>query len=302
MVGVSPRLAKRCAAVLPRSLRRPSLMCGSSVLAAPIHTWMRPGSRSATAGAAPLYGTWFIFVPVSNCSIAAPRCCGLPLPEEPWFSSPGRDFAYETRSLTEDTGSDGCTTSRNWMRASWVMGARSVSGSNGGLPRCGFTANTLSGARSHVWPSGALLATMSEPMFWLPPGRFSTTTGCGHTPCRPAAIARAIVSGEPPGVSGTMILTGRSGKLWDSASVEKSATNPASSHLVITPPARDFAAHSLPTRECGIRWSFTGGAPAHVDPRGAGETFRRRDAVPLADPGAVRVERRVHALAAEREA
>src|SRR6185369_16643094 len=54
MVGVSGRLAKRCGAVLPRSFSFPSLICGSSVLAAPIHTWMRPGSRSATAGAAPL--------------------------------------------------------------------------------------------------------------------------------------------------------------------------------------------------------------------------------------------------------
>src|SRR5436853_6182065 len=49
-------------------------------------------------------------------------------------------------------------------------------------------------------------------MFWLPPGRFSTTTGCGQTLCSPAAIERAMVSGEPPGVSGTMIRIGRSGK------------------------------------------------------------------------------------------
>src|SRR3989449_5032485 len=49
-------------------------------------------------------------------------------------------------------------------------------------------------------------------MFWLPPGRFSTTTGCGQTFCSPAAIERAMVSGEPPGVSGTMIRIGRSGK------------------------------------------------------------------------------------------
>jgi hypothetical protein len=68
-------------------------MCGSSVFAAPIHTWMRPGKRSVTAGAAPLYGTWFSFVPVSCWNMTAPRCCGLPVPEEPWFSSPGRAFA-----------------------------------------------------------------------------------------------------------------------------------------------------------------------------------------------------------------
>src|SRR5467141_984253 len=49
-------------------------------------------------------------------------------------------------------------------------------------------------------------------MFWLPPGRFSTTTGCGQTFCSPAAIERAMVSGDPPGVSGTTIRIGRSGK------------------------------------------------------------------------------------------
>src|SRR3989441_889592 len=49
-------------------------------------------------------------------------------------------------------------------------------------------------------------------MFWLPPGRFSTTTGWDQMFCRPCATARAMVSGEPPGVSGTMIRIGRSGK------------------------------------------------------------------------------------------
>src|SRR2546425_360812 len=98
------------------------------------------------------------------------------------------------------------------MRATSVTGAKSVSGSKGVLPRCGLTENTLSGARSQVWPSGALFATRSAPMFWLPPGRFSTTTGWDQMFCRPCATARAMVSGEPPGVSGTMIRIGRSGK------------------------------------------------------------------------------------------
>ena len=45
------------------------------------------------------------------------------------------------------------------MRATSVTGARSASGSNGCLPMCGLTENTLSGASSQVWPSGALFAT-----------------------------------------------------------------------------------------------------------------------------------------------
>src|SRR2546422_3706075 len=73
MVGTSPRFGKRAGAVLPRSRSLPSLICGRRVFAAPIHTWMRPGSRSATAGAAPLYGTWFIVVPVSIWNSVAPR-------------------------------------------------------------------------------------------------------------------------------------------------------------------------------------------------------------------------------------
>ena len=53
-------------------------------------------------------------------------------------------------SFTEFTGTVGGTTRRKAMRATWVTGIRSLKGSNGCLERCGFTANTLSGAMSHV--------------------------------------------------------------------------------------------------------------------------------------------------------
>src|SRR5688572_14273176 len=174
--------------------------------------------------------------------MVAPRCCGLPFPDEPKFNSPGLALASATSSCTDFAGTSGFTTSRNWMRATCVTGSRSVSGSNGCLPRCGLTENTLSGASNQVCPSGGLFATRSEPMFWLPPVRFSTTTGCGQTPCRFWASARAMVSGEPPGVSGTMILTGRSGKPCAAANAEKIAISPVSSHLPIEiSPAVDFA-------------------------------------------------------------
>src|SRR3954462_15178293 len=58
-------------------------------------------------------------------------------------------------------------------------------------------------------------------MFWLPPVRFSTTTGWLHTEPKPCAMLRAMVSGEPPGVSGTMIFTGRSGNPWARPTDEK---------------------------------------------------------------------------------
>src|SRR6185295_4102075 len=78
-------------------------------------------------------------------------------------------------------------------------------------------------------------------MFWLPPVRFSTTTGWVQTPDSPWAMARAIVSGEPPGVSGTMILTGRSGKPCAAANAENSAARAASSHRFMLSSMLDFA-------------------------------------------------------------
>src|SRR5687768_12717213 len=74
-------------------------------------------------------------------------------------------------------------------------------------------------------------------MFWLPPVRFSTTAGWLQAPCRPWAMARAMVSGEPPGVSGTMILTGRSGNACASASELNRIRNPDTSQRVIVPSA-----------------------------------------------------------------
>src|ERR1700752_2466239 len=72
-------------------------------------------------------------------------------------------------------------------------------------------------------------------MFWLPPGRFSTTTGCGQTLCSPAAIERAMVSGEPPGVSGTMIRIARSGKPCAQARQDQN-NNPSNNPLRMTLP------------------------------------------------------------------
>src|SRR4051812_5013892 len=124
------------------------------------------------------------------------------------------------------------------MRATRVTGVKSASGSKGSLPRCGLTEKTLSGARSQVWPSGGLFATRSEPMFWLPPGRFSTTTGWLQTPWSPCDRIRASVSGEPPGVNGTTMRTGRSGKLC-AAAIESCASrkNNVSHRAATVPPS-----------------------------------------------------------------
>src|SRR3982751_2183387 len=72
-------------------------------------------------------------------------------------------------------------------------------------------------------------------MFWLPPVRFSTTTGCFHVSWRFCASVRAMVSGEPPGGSGTMIFTGRSGKVCAIAADANTAASRASQRFTFPP-------------------------------------------------------------------
>src|SRR5262245_38757490 len=65
-----------------------------------------------------------------------------------------------------------------------------------------------------------------------------------------------MVSGDPPGVSGTMIRTGRSGKAWACPGDESRTSTAARSHRVM---GRDseFCAASLPIEAAGIRCPFT---------------------------------------------
>ena len=137
------------------------------------------------------------------------------------------------------------------MRATSMTGRRSVSGSKVvAFAMYGLVTKTLSGASNQVYPSGELLATASEPMFWLPPVRFSTTTGCFHVSCRCDARVRAIVSGEPPGGSGTTIRSGRSG-YWAAAQHDASASAAPISQRFTFPPV------------CGRR-QFTYSAARHT--------------------------------------
>src|SRR5712691_7545522 len=68
-------------------------------------------------------------------------------------------------------------------------------------------------------------------MFWLPPVRFSTTSGWDQTACNPCDSTRAMVSGEPPGGSGTMMRIGRSGKVCAPANEQIRARQPAHSNF-----------------------------------------------------------------------
>ena len=63
-----------------------------------------------------------------------------------------------------------------------------------------------------VKPSGAALATISEPITPLAPARFSTTTGCPSRTLNRWMIRRAITSTAEPAGSGTIMRSGRSGQ------------------------------------------------------------------------------------------
>ena len=62
-----------------------------------------------------------------------------------------------------------------------------------------------------VWPSGAARATESAPITPPPPGRFSITNGLPSRCSRRWPKSRAKNSVLPPGVNGTMKVTGCAG-------------------------------------------------------------------------------------------
>src|SRR5215210_4769931 len=117
-------------------------------------------------------------------------------------------------------------------------------------------------------------------MFWLPPVRFSTTTGCFQVSCRFAASVRAIVSGEPPGGSGTMIFNARSGNPWAKVTEETSAAAAATIQRFTFPPRllqRAVYLRNGPEYDGLSQRRST----HHADPRGARAAARRRVVVPV---------------------
>ena len=69
-----------------------------------------PPSRSASAGAAPLYGTCVASTCAARLNISPAMCGELPVPAEPYDSLPGLAFMYATNSFTSFAGTDGCVT------------------------------------------------------------------------------------------------------------------------------------------------------------------------------------------------
>ena len=78
-------------------------------------------------------------------------------------------------------------------------GVKSRTGSKGMVrKRLTLTACVLTPPITSVYPSGAALATYSQPMLPLAPGLFSTTTGWFIALARPVATRRANASAYPP--------------------------------------------------------------------------------------------------------
>ena len=94
-----------------------------------------------------------------------------------------------------------------------VTPRRSFDGSKGNLLYTdAVIASAPTSHSNRVWPSGADLATWSAPGLPLAPGLFSTMTVCFRASGRGWLMTRAMMSDEPPGGYGTMILIGLLGQ------------------------------------------------------------------------------------------
>src|SRR5216117_2031432 len=150
---------------------------------------------------------------------------------------PGFRFASATSSATEPTPSDGCAASSTGWRESCVTGRKSRRGSKPRLEyRCGAVV-IPSVPTSIVYPSGALLATYSMPIWPAAPVRFSTMPAWPKTCLSRSATGRVAMSVEPPAGKGTIHRIGFDGHGCASArlvaSDRKSATKTRRSNVWI---------------------------------------------------------------------
>ena len=165
--------------------------------------------------------------PVIILKSSPAMCPGEPVPDEPCVSWPGRARASAISSLTELTGSEGCTTSTFGITATCVIGAKSVSGLYGRfLYRLALIVRPFA-AISMVYPSPSAFAVASAAMLPLAPARLSTTTGCCSASVSFCATTRAMMSVEPPAANPTMKRSGRLGKGAVCAKAVCAATQPA---------------------------------------------------------------------------
>jgi hypothetical protein len=104
-------------------------MCGSdeAIWSKITSTW--PPIRSESAGPLPLYGTWIIFVPVTDWKNSPARWLEVPVPAEAMVTLPGRALTSAMNSFTERAGIAWCTVSTSGTTDTSEVGARSFIGS-----------------------------------------------------------------------------------------------------------------------------------------------------------------------------
>ena len=78
---------------------------------------------------APLYGTWFIVMPLRLLKISAIRWCGEPTPALAQVSLPGLAFAWAISSGIVFTGTDGCATNTKGSTPRKASGTKDLIGS-----------------------------------------------------------------------------------------------------------------------------------------------------------------------------
>ena len=104
-------------------------------------------------------------------------------------------------------------------------------------------------------------------MFWLPPGRFSTTTGCGQTPCRPCGDGARDGVGRAAGRERHDDPTGPLGKALRCSKCREQREEPSQQPSPLEFPPRRFAPPSLPIRTARRYDGLSqGGAPLMLTP------------------------------------
>src|SRR5262245_66451708 len=115
----------------------------------------------------------------------------------------------------------------------------------------------LLATRASVWPSGAALATWSEPSMPAAPPLLSMFTGWLHAAVNLAPIRRAAKSIAPPGVAGTTIVSGLLGKFCAKARGTIAQANGAAiswrRYMKVFSPWRGHATAPLSSLGSGLR-------------------------------------------------
>src|SRR5512136_496939 len=129
MVGTSGSTAMRPRAPTPSARSVPDLMYGTVWATDGNVTLVWPPTTLSIDGPPPRNGTCTMSTPAISLNSSPPRCWNVPIPADAYSRSPGFALASVMNSLTEVTGTDGCTTSTLVPWASSATGVKSLMGS-----------------------------------------------------------------------------------------------------------------------------------------------------------------------------